>query len=88
MHRRLAEQIVGSLPLVMREIPFDFPPIREALQWHISNTNDRALRWVVERLQLIAASKAADRSGNVVSLKAAPIDRHALEVEYRMHHPQ
>jgi LysR family nod box-dependent transcriptional activator len=88
MHRRLAEQIVGSLPLLMREIPFDFPPIREALQWHISNTNDRALRWVVERLQLIAASKAADRSGNVVSLKAAPIDRHALEVEYRMHHPQ
>lgn len=88
MHRRLAEQIVGSLPLVMREIPFDFPPIREALQWHISNTNDRALRWVVERLQLIAAGKAAERSGNVVPLKAPPIDRHALEVEYRMHHPQ
>jgi len=88
MHRRLAEQIVGSQPLVMREIPFDFPPIREALQWHISNTNDRALRWVVERLQLIAAGKAAERAGNVVPLKAQPIDRHALEVEYRMHHPQ
>lgn len=87
IHRRLAEQVVRTGPLVMREIPFDFPPIREALQWHLSNTNDRALRWVVERLQLIASSKA-EKPGNVVPLTAQGIDRDALEVEYRMHHPQ
>jgi len=87
VHRRLAEQIVKTMPLVMREIPFHFPPIREALQWHISNSNDRALRWVVERLQLIAANKA-ETPGNVVPLSGPRIDRDALEVEYRMNHPQ
>ncbi|MEE4452960.1 LysR family transcriptional regulator [Novosphingobium resinovorum] len=87
MHRRLAEQLVTTMPLVIREIPFDFPPIREALQWHISNTNDRALRWVVERLQLIAASKV-HKPDNVIALAGQQIDRDALEVEYRMHHPQ
>ncbi|TCU57999.1 LysR family transcriptional regulator [Novosphingobium sp. PhB57] len=87
IHRRLAEQVVQNMPLIMREIPFDFPPIREALQWHLSNSNDRALRWIVERLQLIAARKV-DEPGNVVAFAAQRIDRDALEVEYRMNHPQ
>lgn len=86
MHRRLAEQIVGSMPLVMREIPFDFPAIREALQWHISNTNDRALGWVVERLRLIASGKDR-RPGTLLSVHGPAIDREALEVEYRMRPP-
>jgi LysR family nod box-dependent transcriptional activator len=87
MHRRLAEQVVQNMPLVMREAPFHFPPIREALQWHLSNNNDHALRWIVERLQLIAARKI-DASSNVVTLDGRKIDREALEVEYRMNHPQ
>jgi LysR family nod box-dependent transcriptional activator len=87
MHRRLAEQVVQNMPLVMREAPFHFPPIREALQWHLSNNNDHALRWIVERLQLIAARKI-EASSNVVTLDGRKIDREALEVEYRMNHPQ
>ncbi|MEQ1384089.1 hypothetical protein ABLW58_25910, partial [Salmonella enterica] len=64
----MAEIVVGSKALVMRELPFDIPPIREAVQWTIANNNDRALRWVVERLQA-AASSEADPARNVVRLR-------------------
>ena len=69
MHRRLAQQVVTMFPLVMRELPFTIPPIREVVQWHLSNNNDRALRWVVERL---AAAAGGPRAGadNVVALDA------------------
>ena len=67
MHRRLAEQVVRTFPLVMRELPFAMPPIREAVQWHISNTNDASLRWVVERLMTVAA-RSAPKLDNVVPL--------------------
>jgi LysR family transcriptional regulator, nod-box dependent transcriptional activator len=88
MHRRLAEQMVRSLPLVMREMPFPIPPIRESIQWNISNNNDRALRWVVERLALVASGKVDDRS-NIVPIDAArDPERDKLEVEFRMNHPQ
>ncbi|MBA4354589.1 MAG: transcriptional regulator [Novosphingobium sp.] len=88
MHRRMAELVVRTLPLVMREIPFDIPPIREAIQWNIANNNDRALRWVVERLEAAASAKAGD-PGNVVTLDGGGgIERNKIEIEYRMNHPQ
>ncbi len=88
MHRRMAEIVVGAMPLVMREVPFDIPPIREAIQWNIANNNDRALRWVVERLQAAAGAKA-DVADNVVPLpSAAKIALDEIEVQYRMNHPQ
>lgn len=86
MHRRLAEQMVKVMPLAIRALPFDIPPIRQALQWHISNANDAALRWVAERLHLIAASKP-EAPGDVVPLGVQRVDRDALEVEYRLHQP-
>lgn len=67
MHRRLAEQVVKSFPLVMRELPFPIPPIREVVQWNLANSNDRCLRWVVERLQTIALNRTP-LSSNVVAL--------------------
>jgi len=88
MHRRMAEQVVRNMPLVMREVPFDIPPIREALQWHISNNNDRALRWVVERLAAVATYKSQDVT-NVVPIESREDgSRETLEIEYRMNHPQ
>lgn len=57
MHRRMAEQAVRTLPLVMRELPFAIPPIREVVQWNLVNNNDQALRWVVERLSDEAQSR-------------------------------
>lgn len=88
MHRRMAELVVRTLPLVMREIPFAIPPIREAIQWNIANNNDRALRWVVERLAA-SAKVAQSAATNVVPLEPdREIDRTSIEVEYRMNHPQ
>ena len=85
MHRRLARQAVQTMPLVMREVPFDIPPIREAIQWHISNNNDRALRWVVEQLAMVAhETKVADDS-TVVSIGEARRDE--IAVQFQHNHP-
>lgn len=65
MHRRLAVQVVDTFPLVMRELPFTIPPIREVVQWHITNSNDKALRWVIERLEAVAQNRVQG-AGNVV----------------------
>ncbi|MFM5930313.1 MAG: LysR family transcriptional regulator [Novosphingobium sp.] len=69
VHRRLAEKLVKIHPLVMRELPFDIPPIREALQWHITNNNDAGLRWVIERFA--AHAKAHEPA---IPPKVVPID--------------
>jgi len=58
IHRRLARRMAEVYPIVIRELPFDVPPIREALQWHITNNNDAGLRWVIERIAAHAAAKA------------------------------
>ncbi|MEY4761827.1 MAG: hypothetical protein RLZZ200_1683 [Pseudomonadota bacterium] len=71
MHRRLARRVVDHFPLVIKPVPFEIPPIREAAQWHISNNNDPAIRWVVERLAAVATEKpVAGEAENVV-----PLDR-------------
>jgi len=89
MHRRMADIVVRSMPLVMREIPFAIPPIRESVQWNIANSNDRALRWVTERLQAAAMREVPAPEGNVVTLNAVnEIDLDEIEAEYRMNHPQ
>lgn len=88
MHRRMAEVFVRSLPLAMREIPFAIPPIRESIQWNITNSNDRALRWLVERLQA-AAGERIPAEENIVPFQSEPsLDRTVIEAEYRLNHPQ
>lgn len=72
MHRRLANQVVQGFPLVLRELPFAIPPIREVVQWHLTNNNDRALRWIVERLEAVGRRCSSPRS-NVVPLE--PVDQ-------------
>ena len=39
------------------------------VQWHITNNNDRALRWVIERLEAIAQHRVQPAS-NVVAIDA------------------
>jgi LysR family transcriptional regulator, nod-box dependent transcriptional activator len=68
MHRRLATRMAEYLPLTIRELPLDIPPIREAVQWHITNNNDPAIRWVVEQLAVAAAAKPAPaRASNIIA---------------------
>lgn len=84
MHRRMAEMVVQKFPLVIREIPFDIPPIRETVQWNITNNSDRPLRWVVERMAA-AANVVIANVGNVVPLDSVEgVYRHQIEAEYRM----
>ena len=51
IHRKLAERVARNLPLAMCEVPFEIPPIREAVQWHITSRNDFAIQWVVGQLR-------------------------------------
>lgn len=91
MHRRMAKIVVRHLPLVMLEIPFDIPPIREAIQWNITNNNDQALRWVVERLQDAAGDRLQGLTaaqGPAGDEPSPQFDRSALDIEFRMKHPQ
>lgn len=69
MHRRLAQQVTATVPLVMREMPFSIPPIREVVQWHLTNNNDRALLWVIERLKMVA-QRPTEHPANVVPIEA------------------
>jgi LysR family transcriptional regulator, nod-box dependent transcriptional activator len=84
MHRRLAMKLSGYLPLTMREVPLAIPPIREAVQWHISNNNDPAIRWVVERIAVIAAEgPAATGPSNVVSLSGKGMTRDEITEQFQ-----
>jgi LysR family nod box-dependent transcriptional activator len=88
IHRRLADRILENMPLIVRELPLDMPPIREGAQWHLSNNNDAAIRWFVEKLTLVAALKpATDTKGNVVSIGAADSAREAAVEQYKVDLP-
>ena len=56
VHRKMAERMCKYRSLVMRELPFEIPPIREAIQWQVTSNSDAALRWVIEELKGVAAS--------------------------------
>lgn len=82
MHRRMADQVVNAFPLVMRELPFAIPPIREVVQWNIANSNDRCLRWVVERMHALAQRRAP--VSNVVAIDAQDdVLRNELAVRFQ-----
>jgi LysR family transcriptional regulator, nod-box dependent transcriptional activator len=71
MHRRLAVKLAAHLPITIKEVPLSIPRIREAVQWHISNNNDHAIRWVVERLVAVAAENPESaESSNVIKLES------------------
>jgi LysR family transcriptional regulator, nod-box dependent transcriptional activator len=84
MHRRLATRVSSYLPLVMKEVPLAIPPIREAVQWHISNNNDPAIRWVVERIAVIAAEKPAlTPAANVVPLPGKAMSHDEITEQFQ-----
>ena len=60
MHRRLAQVFAKSHDLLITEVPFDIPHIRELVQWDVSNNGDEGLRWVVSRLKEFANAELAD----------------------------
>ncbi|MDR7153902.1 DNA-binding transcriptional LysR family regulator [Sphingobium xenophagum] len=84
MHRRLATRMAAYLPLTLREVPMDIPPIREAIQWHISSNNDPAIRWVVERIMSDAQMPVVPkRDQSVISLDEARVSREELTAQFQ-----
>jgi DNA-binding transcriptional LysR family regulator len=51
IHARLADQAGRHLPLKILELPFEMPPMSQAIQWHAYRTNDPALIWLKDRLR-------------------------------------
>ena len=88
IHRRLAQRIAGQLPIVVRELPLPMPPIREGAQWHLSNNNDAAIRWFVEKLTLYANEETiAGASSNVVPIGGSEMSREEAVAQYRVELP-
>ena len=54
IQERLAIQLKSTLPLEIHELPFEFPKIREVVQWSSRSAGDPAIAWVVSRLTEIA----------------------------------
>jgi LysR family transcriptional regulator, nod-box dependent transcriptional activator len=81
MHRRLAYRLAKYLPLRVYPLPFEMPVIRESAQWHLSNDNDPAIRWFVERLVLSASALADGRAAD------GPIDTKAQGTTKGSGHP-
>lgn len=82
MHRRLAEQIVAQSSLVMQELPFAMPPIRQAVQWHLANNNDKLLRWVIERLAAVSQTPKTHGMFESTSTKSAVNDAPLMRIVY------
>ncbi len=88
VHRRLAGRIADNLPLVIRELPLSMPPIREGAQWHLSNNNDAAIRWFVEKLIIYAADETASyRPNNIIPIGASDISRKEAVEQYKVDLP-
>jgi LysR family transcriptional regulator, nod-box dependent transcriptional activator len=88
IHRRHAERIVNTMPLLVHELPLSMPPIREGAQWHLANNNDAAIRWFVEKLTLIATDEhAKHRSGNVFHISSANAAREEAVEQYKVDLP-
>jgi LysR family nod box-dependent transcriptional activator len=65
MHQRLARLFASYLPLKILPLPFNCPPIREAIAWHSHRDQDLGLAWV--RGLLKSTSEDLDRSAAAAS---------------------
>jgi hypothetical protein len=57
------------------------------VQWHLSNNNDAAIRWFVERLMLFAADEQLVEPGNVVPIDAGATPREEFVEQYKVDLP-
>jgi DNA-binding transcriptional LysR family regulator len=55
MHERLARLMAAQFPLTLARVPFEFPVMREMLQFHRARESDEGLRWL--RRELITAAR-------------------------------
>jgi len=53
MHERLAKVMAERVPIAWQDLPFEFPVMREMIQFNRTRAQDRGLAWLVD--QLLAA---------------------------------
>ncbi len=51
MHERLARRMAAMFPLAIAQIPFDFPIMREMMQFNKARSDDEGLRWLRDELR-------------------------------------
>lgn len=56
MQERLAKVLATRQPIAWQPLPFDFPVMREMIQYHRARTSDPGLAWLVARLHEAAAT--------------------------------
>ena len=56
MHERLAHLMVKKLPLSIAPLPFEFPLMREMVQYHSARVEDSGMQWLLEALLAQAAA--------------------------------
>ena len=74
LHRKLALKLARRHPLIVRETPFEFPQLREMVQWSIINSSDVALRWVVGEFQAVARKLDLDVKNGENELSSPNLD--------------
>jgi LysR family transcriptional regulator, nod-box dependent transcriptional activator len=55
MHERLARLMVKQLPLALAPLPFEFPLMRELVQYHSAKADDGGIQWMLNALLTQAA---------------------------------
>lgn len=51
MQARLADRICQNYPLIVRKLPFDFPVMKEMMQFHATRRTDAGLAWLKDLLR-------------------------------------
>ncbi|HQS68392.1 MAG: LysR family transcriptional regulator [Novosphingobium sp. 28-62-57] len=69
MHERLARRMATMFPLAIAPIPFDFPIMREMLQFNRTRSNDEGLKWLRNQLRQESALPDANNSSDTFQSK-------------------
>ncbi|RST30659.1 LysR family transcriptional regulator [Sphingomonas ginkgonis] len=56
LHERLAQSMLPHFDLAVAPLPFDFPLMREMLQWHGSRTQEAGVAWLRDQLHAAATT--------------------------------
>ncbi|MFK7978219.1 MAG: LysR family transcriptional regulator [Halioglobus sp.] len=54
MHERLAKLFAQRIDITIAELPFDFPTMREMVQFHAARKHDSGVRWLIDRAKELA----------------------------------
>jgi DNA-binding transcriptional LysR family regulator len=57
MHERLARLMAQRLPIAWQELPFQFPVMREMIQFNSARSDDKGLQWLSSRLHRAASDR-------------------------------